>query len=217
MAAGAAVAVVGWWTGYKLGGVVALVTAETLQQAGIPNYWQLTFLVLGAIVVLCNVALMGVPETPPSERTQAQAEYEQALRSQLNFGGVLAVIVTWLGTTLIGPLTSFFRRNGLAIALAVLGFIFLFKIGEAFLGRMVNHFLQGDRFLQDRYRALFQGNRLGHNRCLYLARRPFRGPGRTGSCDVSCGHLDGTDQSDVLLVGMVRQIRTHVRLRGHHG
>ena len=31
---------------------------------------------------------------------------------------------------------SFFRRNGVAIALAVLGFIFLFKIGEAFLGRM---------------------------------------------------------------------------------
>ena len=56
MAAGAAVAVVGWWTGYKLGGVVALVTAETLQQAGMNNYWQLTFLVLGAIVVLCNVA-----------------------------------------------------------------------------------------------------------------------------------------------------------------
>ena len=31
---------------------------------------------------------------------------------------------------------SFFRRNGFAIAAAVLGFIFLFKIGEAFLGRM---------------------------------------------------------------------------------
>ena len=28
MAAGAAIAVVGWWTGYKLGGVVALLTAE---------------------------------------------------------------------------------------------------------------------------------------------------------------------------------------------
>ena len=136
MAAGAAVAVVGWWTGYKLGGVVALVTAETLQQAGMTNYWQLTFLVLGAIVVLCNVALMGVPEAPPSERTQAQTEYEQALQSRLNFGGMLAAIVTWLGATLIGPLASFFRRNGMAIALAVLGFIFLFKIGEAFLGRM---------------------------------------------------------------------------------
>ena len=34
------------------------------------------------------------------------------------------------------PLLSFFRRNGFAIAAAVLGFIFLFKIGEAFLGRM---------------------------------------------------------------------------------
>ena len=31
---------------------------------------------------------------------------------------------------------SFFRRNGFAIALTVLGFIFLFKIGEAFMGRM---------------------------------------------------------------------------------
>jgi len=136
MAAGAAVAVVGWWTGYKLGGVAALVTAETLQQAGVVDYWQVTFLILGAIVVLCNVALMSVSETPPSERTQAQAEDEHALRSRLNFGGVLAAIVSWLGATLIGPLTSFFRRNGLAIALAVLGFIFLFKIGEAFLGRM---------------------------------------------------------------------------------
>ena len=49
---------------------------------------------------------------------------------------MLAAIVTWGGATLIGPLASFFRRNGMAIALAVLGFIFLFKIGEAFLGRM---------------------------------------------------------------------------------
>ena len=31
MAAGAAMAVVGWWTGYKLGGVVALYTAECFQ------------------------------------------------------------------------------------------------------------------------------------------------------------------------------------------
>jgi len=136
MTAGAAVAVVGWWTGYKLGGVAALVTAETLQQAGVTNYWQFTFLILGAVVVLCNIGLMAVSEAPPAERAQAQAEDERALRSRLNFGGVLAAIVTWLGTTLIGPLASFFRRNGMAIALAVLGFIFLFKIGEAFLGRM---------------------------------------------------------------------------------
>ena len=33
-------------------------------------------------------------------------------------------------------MTSFFRKNGFSIGLAILSFIFLFKIGEAFLGRM---------------------------------------------------------------------------------
>ena len=31
---------------------------------------------------------------------------------------------------------NFFKKNGFAIALGILGFVFLFKIGEAFLGRM---------------------------------------------------------------------------------
>ena len=44
--AGAAMAVVGWWTGYTLGGVVALNAAEFFQKAGFENYWQITFLVL---------------------------------------------------------------------------------------------------------------------------------------------------------------------------
>jgi PAT family beta-lactamase induction signal transducer AmpG len=35
MAAGAAMAVVGWWSGYKLGGVIALFTAEFFQK-----YWN---------------------------------------------------------------------------------------------------------------------------------------------------------------------------------
>ena len=34
MAAGAAMAVVGWWTGYKLGGVIALFTAEYFENSG---------------------------------------------------------------------------------------------------------------------------------------------------------------------------------------
>jgi len=33
-------------------------------------------------------------------------------------------------------LSSFFRTNGVAIAVAILAFIFLFKIGEAFMGKM---------------------------------------------------------------------------------
>ena len=43
MAAGAAMAVVGWWSGYKLGGVIALFTADYFQNIGIINYWQSTF------------------------------------------------------------------------------------------------------------------------------------------------------------------------------
>ena len=50
MQAGAAVAVVGWWTGYKLGGVIALNSAEYFENLGFNNYWQITFLVLGIIM-----------------------------------------------------------------------------------------------------------------------------------------------------------------------
>ncbi|NDG45430.1 MAG: MFS transporter, partial [Gammaproteobacteria bacterium] len=39
MAAGAAVAVMGWWTGYKLGGVAALTVAQGFQDAGVTHYW----------------------------------------------------------------------------------------------------------------------------------------------------------------------------------
>ena len=62
MQAGAAIAVVGWWTGYKLGGVVALNSAEYFQKLGVDNYWQITFLILGIIIIACNIGLMFVHE-----------------------------------------------------------------------------------------------------------------------------------------------------------
>ena len=136
MAAGAATAVVGWWTGYKLGGVVALETAQAFQNAGVEGYWQATFLVLGAVVVLCNIGLAFVREPSAAERLAAQAEEEHLIASRLHASGPLGRAAAWLTVTVVGPLASFFRRNGFAIAVAVLGFIFLFKIGEAFLGRM---------------------------------------------------------------------------------
>ncbi len=136
MAAGAAVAVVGWWTGYKLGGVVALEAAQYFEQAGVEHYWQATFLVLGILVVLCNIGLAFVPEPSAAARVAAQERDEQALASRLGVPGAAGRVSGWLAGTLVGPLMSFFRQNGVAIAAAVLGFIFLFKIGEAFMGRM---------------------------------------------------------------------------------
>lgn len=44
--------------------------------------------------------------------------------------------------TLIAPLQDFFIRNGLHLAISLLGFVFLFKVGEAFLGRMSIVFYQ---------------------------------------------------------------------------
>lgn len=136
MAAGAAVAVMGWWTGYKLGGVAALTVAQGFQDAGVTHYWQATFLVLGLVVIVCNIALIFVPEPSSSQRADVQRTAQQRLQAQWGHAGVFAVLLSWLSTTLLSPLASFFRKNGFAIALAILGFVFLFKIGEAFLGRM---------------------------------------------------------------------------------
>ncbi len=136
MQAGAAMAVVGWWTGYKLGGVVALNAAEYFQNAGIENYWQTTFLILGIIVIACNIGLMFVHEQQPTERQIAQRQTDQMIEEKLGSSGSVTKIIAWISGTIAGPIISFFKRNGLAIALGILGFVFLFKIGEAFLGRM---------------------------------------------------------------------------------
>ena len=136
MQAGAAMAVVGWWTGYKLGGVIALNAAEYFQQAGFENYWQITFLILGIVIIACNIGLMFVHEPQPTERQRAQKETDQMIEGKLGSSGAITKSVAWIGGTIAGPIISFFKRNGFKIALAILGFVFLFKIGEAFLGRM---------------------------------------------------------------------------------
>ena len=136
MQAGAAMAVVGWWTGYKLGGVIALNAAEYFQNAGFENYWQITFLILGIVVIACNIGLMFVHESQPTERQIAQKQTDQMIEEKLGSSGVLTKTVAWISGTIAGPIISFFKRNGFKIALGILGFVFLFKIGEAFLGRM---------------------------------------------------------------------------------
>tara|TARA_B100001996_G_scaffold382883_1_gene376124 strand:+ start:1557 stop:3491 length:1935 start_codon:yes stop_codon:yes gene_type:complete len=235
MQAGAAMSVVGWWTGYKLGGFVALYTAEIFQYGSFfaisfppfENYWQITFLVLGIIIIACNIGLMFVHEPQPTERQIAQRKTDQIIEEKLSssgkkgylkiIGGILFIFfiahflskvpgiilfpflgptifysmiipllmgilgfallnveskwgkktAAWISGTIGGPFVSFFKRNEISeaksisteektllwflmhffelswkfikkyrIAFYILGFIFLFKIGEAFLGRM---------------------------------------------------------------------------------
>ena len=136
MQAGAAMAVVGWWTGYKLGGVIALNAAEYFEKLGFENYWQLTFLVLGIVIIACNIALMFVHETQPTERQEAQRRTDEMIQNKLGASNFATKSAAWISGTIAGPIISFFKKNGFKIALGILGFVFLFKIGEAFLGRM---------------------------------------------------------------------------------
>ena len=136
MAAGAAVAVVGWWTGYKLGGVIALFTAEFFENVGIEDYWQSTFLVLGGIVILMNIALMFVHEPSNNSRQIKQSENDKIIEEKLGSSNKLSKFVAYISGTIGNPIISFFKKNGFTIAIWILGFVFLFKIGEAFLGRM---------------------------------------------------------------------------------
>ncbi len=136
MAAGAAMAVVGWWSGYKLGGVLSLFSAEFLENAGFQNYWQLTFLILGILIILMNIGLMFVHEKNDLTRQEIQNENDKFISSKFNKLNIFTQTVTWISGTVSGPIVSFFKKNGLQIALGILGFVFLFKVGEAFLGRM---------------------------------------------------------------------------------
>jgi len=136
MAAGAAMAVVGWWTGYKLGGVIALFTAEYFENMGIVDYWQTTFLILGVVVILMNIGLMFVHEPIETNRQSKQRETDQMIEGKLGSSNIITNFIAWITGTIGGPIISFFKKNGFAIAVGILGFVFLFKIGEAFLGRM---------------------------------------------------------------------------------
>ncbi len=235
MAAGAAMAVVGWWTGYKLGGVIALFTAEYFENMGIEDYWQTTFLVLGVVIILMNIGLMFVHETLSNKRQENQRISDQIIEKDLGsakrnylriLGGILLIFsilellpefsktknlfpflplnimhyiiisilvgglsyffikrnaliftsvfivfvfffkillsfvivslilgilgiallnaerdwgqrtASWISGRIGGPLVTFFKNNGLSIAIGILAFVFLFKVGEAFLGRM---------------------------------------------------------------------------------
>jgi PAT family beta-lactamase induction signal transducer AmpG len=136
LAAGAAVSVVGWWTGYKIGGLISLLSADILQKQGIENYWQISFLVLSVIITLCSIGLLFIPEKNSKEKIDSQNIADLKISNKIGFSNIFTKSFVWLYGTIVTPLLSFFKKNTINVALSILGFIFLFKIGEAFLGRM---------------------------------------------------------------------------------
>lgn len=118
---GSAMATSGWWIGYGLGGGLALWLVEQLQEAGIERAWQQGYLWLILLVgVLVGLFLWLVPE-PDRPR--------QAAKRTVGWGLHLVKMYVY-------PVRSFVVRYGAQLAVFLLLAIFLFKVGEAFLGRM---------------------------------------------------------------------------------
>lgn len=131
MSAASSLATAGWWTGYGGLGAIPFLLAD------LPGWhWQAVYLVLAAIMALCLLATLFARE-PDVDRdallTEAKARYG-SLTS--NTHSVASKLSAWLLITLIEPFREFFQRSGARLAIKLLCFIFLFKIGEAFLGRM---------------------------------------------------------------------------------
>ena len=133
LTAASAMTTAGWWTGFGLPGGVALVLAD------LPGWdWGNVYQFLALVMVALMLFTLMIPE-PASNREERQREDENRMRAALagrtDTNGATRALA-WLAVTVLQPFAEFIRRNGLGLALAILGFILLFKIGEAFMGRM---------------------------------------------------------------------------------
>ena len=118
-----AMAVIGWWTGYSLPGYLAFVNADSIG-------WNGVYYGMAGIVALLMVFTLLVGE-PKTKRDELQHEAEERHNKVVG-----SKVTAWFTVTIIEPFYDFFNRNGVKTACTLLLFVFLFKIGEAFLGRM---------------------------------------------------------------------------------
>ncbi|GAA0788224.1 AmpG family muropeptide MFS transporter [Marinobacterium sediminicola] len=120
----AAIAIIGWWTGYSWPGYLAFAQADQLG-------WNNIYLLMAGVILLLMLFTLLVRE-PVTAREQLQAQAERQYQRELHGKHW----ITWFAVTVFEPFAEFFRKNGIKVALMLMLFIFLFKIGEAFLGRM---------------------------------------------------------------------------------
>tara|TARA_B100000965_G_C19557762_1_gene743015 strand:- start:188 stop:1534 length:1347 start_codon:yes stop_codon:yes gene_type:complete len=123
MSAASSVATAGWWTGYGGLGAIPFFLADMTSWT-----WPNIYLLLGALMALlmCATYLANEP----------QIDREALLEKITAKDTKQPPVFHWIQTTLVTPFAEFFNRNGVKLAASFLLFIFLFKIGEAFLGRM---------------------------------------------------------------------------------
>lgn len=122
LSAASSMATAGWWTGYGGLGAIPFFLADLTAWS-----WPDIYLLLAAIMALLMCATL-IANEPFIDR--------EALLQKITNKTNSSHVVYWVRTTLVTPFSEFFSRNGVKLAASFLLFIFLFKIGEAFLGRM---------------------------------------------------------------------------------
>ena len=115
---GAAMATCGWWTGVSLPGAVAFQFSDA-------HGWPPIYLALAVFLALLSLLALRWFREPPRG-----GDARPTPAAQLDAS-------SWFNRTYVSAVSEFFQRNGARLAFGLLAFIFLFKIGEAFLGRMV--------------------------------------------------------------------------------
>jgi MFS transporter, PAT family, beta-lactamase induction signal transducer AmpG len=129
--AGSAAAIWGWHLGGTfIGGAGGLYLAHAFG-------WHASYAVLAAGILVGMTAILASPEPPyrpPPDTIESERRAARFIRG-LPFlkGGALADAVAWLYTAAVAPFVDFARRNGW---LLILIFVFVFRLGDALLGRM---------------------------------------------------------------------------------
>ncbi|EGN74445.1 hypothetical protein A28LD_2243 [Idiomarina sp. A28L] len=138
--AGAAMTTAGWWTGFAGLGAIPFFLSD-MPGWDWPRVYQ--YLALFMVVLSAGVWLAREPVTTRRAlQREAELRYQQVLAGVGNSIAFRHKITAWLGVTLVEPMAEFFRRSGVKFALSILLFVLLFKVGEAFLGRMSIVFYQ---------------------------------------------------------------------------
>ena len=75
---------------------------------------------------------MFVNEPQPIDRAESQKQTDKMIEDKLGSSNIITKIVAWLSGTVIGPVISFFKKNGFNIAIAILGFVFYLKLVRYF-------------------------------------------------------------------------------------
>ncbi|MDT8397974.1 MAG: MFS transporter [Pseudomonadales bacterium] len=120
----AAVATIGWWSGYGfIGGAFALWLGSASVGLSWPGVYQALALLYGVLMGLICLS----PE-PDEQNSNLPASYVNDDKRGTG--------VNWFLENIAAPFAEFFQRCGFKLALSILVFLFSFRLGEAMLGRM---------------------------------------------------------------------------------